>query len=163
MWCSCINGSTVINVKTNSSNNDTHSCLSHNNIHTYSSDDEINACFPRDNPYARFSHPDAYTRTSHDHTHKYSTHNDTYPWATGAGDIRLDWGLEQQRYRCLYALVADDADLDRGPHGVITGKEAIRTVVLMEMAEGLKAKVSKFKVEGNRVTYYYEVFIGGSK
>ena len=61
------------------------------------------------------------------------------------------------------ALVADDAVLDRGPYGVISGKEAIRTVVLMEMAEGLKSKVSKFKVEGNQVTYYYEVYIGGSK
>jgi len=61
------------------------------------------------------------------------------------------------------ALVADDAVLDRGPYGVTTGKEAIRTVALMEMAEGLKAKVSKFTVEGNQVTYFYEVYMGGSK
>jgi|GEM_PF-3875015 len=61
------------------------------------------------------------------------------------------------------ALIADDAVLDRGPYGVITGKEKIRAVVLLEMKENLKAKVSRFVVEGNKVTYYYEVFIGGSK
>jgi len=61
------------------------------------------------------------------------------------------------------ALVADDAVLDRGPHGVITGKENIRATVLLEMKENLKAKVSKFEVEGDQVTYYYEVFIGGRR
>jgi len=61
------------------------------------------------------------------------------------------------------ALVAADAVLDRGPYGVITGKEKIRAKVLLEMEENIKAKVSKFEVEGNRVTYYYEVFIGGRK
>lgn len=61
------------------------------------------------------------------------------------------------------ALVADDAVLDRGPYGVITGKEKIRDIVIMEMKENLKTRVSKFKVEGNTVTYYYEVFIAGKK
>ena len=61
------------------------------------------------------------------------------------------------------ALVADDAVLDRGPHGVITGKENIRATVLLEMKENLKAKVSKFEVEGDQVTYYYEVFVGGRR
>lgn len=61
------------------------------------------------------------------------------------------------------ALVADDAVLDRGPHGVITGKKNIRATVLLEMKENLKAKVSKFEVEGDQVTYYYEVFIGGRR
>jgi len=61
------------------------------------------------------------------------------------------------------ALVADDAVLDRGPYGVITGKEKIQAIVTLEMKENLKAKVSKFEVEGNQVTYYYEVFIDGRK
>ena len=61
------------------------------------------------------------------------------------------------------ALVADDAVLDRGQYGVITGKEKIRDIVIMEMKENLKTRVSKFKVEGNTVTYYYEVFIAGKK
>ena len=61
------------------------------------------------------------------------------------------------------ALVADDAVLDRGPYGVITGKEKIRAIVISEMKENLKAKVSKFEVEGNTVTYHYEVYKGGRK
>ena len=61
------------------------------------------------------------------------------------------------------ALVADDAVLDRGPYGVITGKDKIRAVVILEMKGNLKAKVSDFKVEGNKVTYFYQVFAGGSK
>lgn len=39
----------------------------------------------------------------------------------------------------------------------------IRAVVLSEMTENLQAKVSKFEVEGNQVTYYYEVYIGEYK
>ncbi len=61
------------------------------------------------------------------------------------------------------ALVADDAVLDRGPYGVITGTEKIRATVMLEMKENLKAKVSRFEVEGDQVTYYYEVFIGGRR
>lgn len=61
------------------------------------------------------------------------------------------------------ALVADDAVLDRGPYGVITGTEKIREVAISEMKEGLKAQVGQFKVEGNKVTYYYEVFSGGKR
>lgn len=61
------------------------------------------------------------------------------------------------------ALLADDAVLDRGPYGVITGKENIRPLVIEEMKEGLKARVGQFKVEGNQVFYHYEVFAGGSK
>jgi len=60
-------------------------------------------------------------------------------------------------------LVADDAVLDRGPYGVITGKEKIRAIVILEMEENLKAKVSRFEVQGNKVTYYYEVFIGARR
>ncbi len=60
------------------------------------------------------------------------------------------------------ALVAEDAALDRGPHGVLTGLEQIRAVVELEMQEGLKAKVSQFQVSGDTVIYYYEVFLGGS-
>jgi len=61
------------------------------------------------------------------------------------------------------ALVADDAVLDRGPHGLVTGAENIRATVIEEMKEDIRAKVYGFEVEGNRVTYQYEVFTGGSR
>jgi ketosteroid isomerase-like protein len=60
----------------------------------------------------------------------------------------------------LMALVADDAVLDLGPRGVVTGKEKIRTAVLLEMQDNLIHKASRFVVEGNKVTYYFEVFVG---
>jgi hypothetical protein len=60
-------------------------------------------------------------------------------------------------------LLADDAVLDRGPAGVITGKENVRPLVIEEMKEGLKARVGQFRVEGNQVFYHYEVYAGGSK
>ena len=61
------------------------------------------------------------------------------------------------------ALVADDAVLDRGPYGVITGKEKIRATVLLEMQENLKARLSKFQVQGNTVTYHWEMLMGARR
>jgi hypothetical protein len=61
------------------------------------------------------------------------------------------------------APVADNAVLDRGPQGMISGTENIRTVVMDEMKEGSRAEVSGSVVEGNRLTYHYEVFIGGKR
>ena len=80
-------------------------------------------------------------------------------------EVILAWheAWNRQDIDAFMALVADDAVLDRGPYGVITGKEKIRATVTLEMKEKTKAKVSRFEVEGDQVTYYYEVFVGGSR
>jgi ketosteroid isomerase-like protein len=71
--------------------------------------------------------------------------------------------LNKQDIDASTALVAEDAVLDRGPHGMVTGKEEIRATVLLEMGEYLRAEVSQSEVEGNTVTYYYEVFAGATQ
>jgi len=80
-------------------------------------------------------------------------------------EVVLAWheAWNRQDIDAFMALVADDAVLDRGPYGVITGTEKIRATVMLEMKENLKAKVSRFEVEGDQVTYYYEVFVGGRR
>lgn len=57
------------------------------------------------------------------------------------------------------ALLAENAILDRGPYGVITGTEAIRAVVIEEMEEGLKGRLSNIRVVGDQVYCHYEVLL----
>ena len=57
------------------------------------------------------------------------------------------------------ALLAENAVLDRGPYGLLTGKEAIRAVVIEEMEEGLKGRLSNLRVVGDHVYCHYEVLL----
>jgi len=59
------------------------------------------------------------------------------------------------------ALVADDAELDRGPYGIVKGKEKIRATLLIELKDNARAVISNLVVEGDQVTYSYVVYIGG--
>ncbi len=77
--------------------------------------------------------------------------------------VILAWheAFNNKDIEAFMALVADDAVLDRGPYGIIEGKERIRETVLLEMEQDIKATVTKFEVEGNIVTYQYRVYEGG--
>jgi len=59
------------------------------------------------------------------------------------------------------ALVADDAELDRGPYGVVKGKDKIRATLLLELKDNARAVVSDLVVQGDQVTYSYVVYVGG--
>jgi len=59
------------------------------------------------------------------------------------------------------AMVADDAVLERGPYGIVTGKERIRETVLIEMEQDIRAVVSHFEIEGNTITYRWKVYERG--
>jgi hypothetical protein len=59
------------------------------------------------------------------------------------------------------ALVADDAELDRGPYGIVKGKDKIRAALLLELKDNARAVISNLVVQGDQVTYSYVVYIGG--
>jgi len=80
-------------------------------------------------------------------------------------EVIVAWheALNNKDIDAFMALLADDAALDRGPHGIITGTENIRALVVHEMEQGIQAKVSGFHVLGDEVTYHYETYLGGKR
>jgi hypothetical protein len=61
------------------------------------------------------------------------------------------------------SYVADDAVLDRGDHGIVTGIEAIRETLLLEFEEHITAYVTQWSVDGSIITYDSFVIVGGRR
>lgn len=61
------------------------------------------------------------------------------------------------------SYVADEAVLDRGPHGIVTGAEAIRATLLVEFEKPIKAYVTWWSVDGGAVTYGSYVTVEGQR
>jgi len=79
--------------------------------------------------------------------------------------IVWDWNeaFNNRDIEAFMALVADDAVLDRGPYGVITGAEKIRATLALEWQDPIRSELSDFKVDGNKVTCHYVVYEGGKR
>ena len=77
----------------------------------------------------------------------------------------LAW-IDAFNYRDIDAFmsyVADTAVLDRGPHGIVTGAEAIRETLLLEFEDPITARVTWWSVDGNTITYGSYVLVGGQR
>ena len=79
--------------------------------------------------------------------------------------ILLAWidAFNHQDIDAFMSYVADTAVLDRGPHGIVTGTEAIRETLLLEFKEPIKAHVTWWSVDGNTITYGSYVLVGKQK
>jgi hypothetical protein len=77
----------------------------------------------------------------------------------------LAWidAFNQRDIDTFMSYVADTAVLDRGPHGIVTGAEAIREIMLLEFKDPITARVTWWSVDGNTITYGSYVQVGGQR
>jgi len=77
----------------------------------------------------------------------------------------LAWidAFNHQDLEAFMSYVAENATLDRGPHGIVTGAQAIRETLLLEFEDPITAHVTWWSVDGNTITYGSYVLVGGGR
>ena len=79
--------------------------------------------------------------------------------------VLLSWidAFNHQDIGAFMSHLTETAVLDRGPHGVVTGSEAIRETLQAEFEEPATVYITSWSVEGNAVTYDSYVVAGGTR